>query len=220
MLEEIIKFIISTSAGAGVVIYLGKKIIDYLSQSGIERYKAELKEVELERTYEYNLSIEKHKSELEKFNLEFQIKQSVLQAELLNIIRQTYELLIKFETPLEYMFRPVKFNPQKSQDEIANEVVENVNNFFLFTAQNDVVFTDSVSEIINKIRDCVHRVWRTYSAKQFMGENISGEMSVKLNDDMMKAYEEILQKEMQDLKMALKIEFRNQLGVNKEIRGK
>jgi hypothetical protein len=53
-----------------------------------------------------------------------------------------------------------------------------------------------------------------------MGENISGEMSVKLNDDMMKAYEEILQKELQDLKMALKIEFRRELGVGREIREK
>ncbi len=220
MLEEIIKFLIGTSAGTGVIIYLGKKVIDHLSQSGIEKYKAELKEVELKRTHEYNLIFEKHKSDLEKLNMEFQIKQTVLQTELLNIIRKTYELLVKFETPLEYMFRPVKFSPQKSQDEIANEVVENVNNFFSYTAQNDVVFTDSVSEIINKIRDCVHRVWKTYSTKQFMGENISGEMSVKLNDDMMKAYEEILQKELQDLKMALKIEFRRELGVGREIREK
>ncbi|HPR73993.1 MAG TPA: hypothetical protein PLX41_10070 [Bacteroidales bacterium] len=129
MLEEIIKFLIGTSAGTGVIIYLGKKVIDHLSQSGIEKYKAELKEVELKRTHEYNLIFEKHKSDLEKLNMEFQIKQTVLQTDLLNIIRKTYELLVKFETPLEYMFRPVKFSPQKSQDEIANEVVENVNNF-------------------------------------------------------------------------------------------
>lgn len=217
MLEEIVKFLIGASAGAGVIIYLGKKILDYLSQSGIERYKAELKEVELTRTHEYNLSIEKQKSALEKLNLEFQIKQSVLQTELLNTIRKTYELLVKFESPLEYMFRPIKFNPEKTQDELAKEVIENVNKFISFTSENDVVFTDSISEIIDKIKNCVFRVWKTYTTKQWMGQNISGEMSVKLNDDMMKAYEEILQKEMQHLKRALKIEFRSQLGVSKEI---
>ena len=99
MLEEIIKFLIGTSAGTGVIIYLGKKVIDHLSQSGIEKYKAELKEVELKRTHVYNLIFEKHKSDLEKLNMEFQIKQTVLQTELLNIIRKTYELLVRFETP-------------------------------------------------------------------------------------------------------------------------
>jgi hypothetical protein len=217
MFEEIFKFFIGASVGASVIVYLGKKLIDHLSESGIEKYKAELKEVELKRTHEYDLSIEKHKSELEKLNMEFQIKQSVLQTELLNIIRKTYELLVKFENPLEYMFRPVKFNPEKTQDELAGEVIENVNKFFSFTSENDVVFTDSISEIIDKIKNCVFRVWKTYTTKQFMGQNISGEMSIKLNDDMMKAYEEILQKEMQDLKRALKVEFRSQLGVSKEI---
>lgn len=218
MIDEIVKFLIGASAGATVIIYLGKRFLDFLSESGIERYKAELNEVALAKQFEYDLTIEKHKSELEKINMDFQIKQTVLQTELLNIIRKTYELLINFETPLEYMFRPIKFNPQKSQDEIAKEVVDNVNAFFLYTAQNDIVFTDMVSEIIDKIRDCVHRVWKTYNAKQFMGENVSGEMSVKLNDDMMKAYEDILQKEMQDLKKVLKSEFRRQLGVSTQMR--
>ena len=38
-------------------------------------------------------------------------------------------------------------------------------------------------------------------------------MSVKLGEDMNKAYEDILQKEMQELKTALKTEFRAQVGV-------
>lgn len=213
MIKELTIYLLGASGISTIIIFLGKYALNHLGKIGIEKYKSELREAELIRSHNYQISIESHKADLEKLNLEFQIKQSAFQQELLTIIRETFRLLIKFEHPLEYMFRPVKFNPNKTQDELANEVIDSINQFVSYTTENDFAYTDSISEIIHNIRSCVHKVWNTYTKKQWMGEHISGEMSVKLNEDMIKAYEDILQKELQELKKKLKKEFQSQLGI-------
>jgi len=49
-----------------------------------------------------------------------------------------------------------------------------------------------------------------------MGDGITGDLLIKLVDEMKDAYDKILQGEMQKLKTELKEDFRNKLGIIKE----
>ena len=89
--------------------------------------------------------------------------------------------------------------------------------FFEFFVTNEIIFSENTCEIIGKIRTKYLEVWSAYSQKAFVGNDISPELNRKLIDDMKNAYQNVLEKEMQDLKTELKKDFRIQLGIiNKE----
>ena len=76
-----------------------------------------------------------------------------------------------------------------------------------------MIFNEETCKLIKLIEENYLKVWKTHSVKQFMGENISKELLIKLVDDMTDAYENILQGEMQRLKAELKKDFRKKLGI-------
>lgn len=199
---SLVEYLLGILGISGTIVILGRYVINWVGNAGLEKYKSEL-----------NKEVLKHKNSLDKELEEFKIKHTRLHFEQVEIIKTLYSKLIKAEKPLEYLLRPIKINPDKTEEEIRNEVVINANDFFDFFAENEIIFSELTCQKIEKIKEKYMEVWSTYSRKEFMGEGISGDMLVKLVDEMQEAYENILQGEMQVLKDELKNDFRLKLGV-------
>ena len=201
-MNNLLTFLIGTSGITTALIFIAKFVIKWIGDAGLEKYKNELIQESI-----------KYKSFLDKDLEKFKIKYSRLHLEQVEIIKLLYSKLIRAEKPLEYLLRPIKINPDKSNEEIAKEVVQKANDFFDYFDENEVIFNEETCKLIKLIEENYLKVWKTHSVKQFMGENISKELLIKLVDDMTDAYENILQGEMQRLKAELKKDFRKKLGI-------
>jgi len=201
-MNDILKFLIGATSVSTILIFLGKYLLYFLRDIGLEKYKNELSKESM-----------KFQNDLEKRIEKFKISYSNLYVEQVVIMKETYKKLIKAEKPLEYLLRPVKISPVKPEAEVAKEVVDKANELFDYFDENELIFNEKTTEIFNLIRENYVKVWNTFSTKQFMGTNISGDLLIKLTEDMVKAYNDTLQGEMQKLKKELKKEFQLQLGI-------
>jgi hypothetical protein len=201
-MNSLLTFLIGASGITTTLIFIAKFAIKWISDAGLEKYKNELMQESI-----------KYKSDLEKDLEKFKIKYTRLHLEQVEIIKLLYSKLIKAEKPLEYLLRPIKIKPDKPKAEIAQEVVLKANDFFDYFDENEVIFNEETCKTINLIKENYLKVWNTYSVTQFMGENVSGEMFIKLANDMKDAYEKILEGEIQTLKAELKNDFRKKLGI-------
>lgn len=201
-MNSLLTFLIGTSGITTALIFIAKFVIKWIGNAELEKYKNNLLQESI-----------KYKSFLDRDLEEFKIKYSRLHLEQVEIIKPLYSKLIRAEKPLEYLLRPIKINRDKSNEEIAEEVVQKANDFFDYFDENEVIFNEETCKIIKLIEENYLQVWKTHSDKQFMGENISEELLIKLVNDMKDAYENILQGEMQGLKSELKKDFRKKLGI-------
>lgn len=201
-MDEILKYLIGATGISTILIFLGKLTLNFLRDIGLEKYKNELDKQAI-----------KFKSELDTKLEKFRISYSNVFVEQVKIIKETYKKLIQAEKPLEYLLKPIKIGPIQSDEDVATEVVEKANELFNYYNENEIVFSEKSNETFSQIRKKYFEVWNTYSRKQFLGENISGELLIKLANDMQEAYEKKLQVEIQELKKSLKKEFQKQLGI-------
>jgi hypothetical protein len=199
---HILQFLIEVSGITTALIFIARFVIKWIGDAGLERYKNELQKETL-----------KFQSNLDKDLEKFKIKYYRLHIEQVEIIKKLYSKLIKAEKPLEYLMRPIKLNPDKSDNELSKDVVQNANEFFDYFDENEVIFNEETCKIIKLIKEKYIAVWNTYYAKQFVGETISGELLSKLVKDMRVAYDDILNGEIQKLKKELKEDFRIKLGI-------
>ena len=201
-MNDLFTFLIGASGITTALIFISKFAIKWIGDAGLEKYKNELKQESI-----------KFQSILDRDLEKFKIKYTRLHIEQVEIIKSLYSKLIQAEKPLEYLLRPIKINPDKPNEEIAKEVVEKANIFFDYFDENEVIFGEETCKIIRSIKENYIKVWNTYSTKQFMRENLAGDLYVKLVNDMKEAYEKILEGEMQVLKNDLKNDFRKMLGI-------
>lgn len=202
---KIYEFLIGVSGITAAAIFIAKFLIKWLGDASLEKYKNELFKESLTHQNNLDKSLEIYKT---KFN--------ILHLDQVEIIKKLYSMLIKAERPLEHLMRPLKMSGDKPEKEIADEVIQQANDFFNFFDENEIIFNVETCELINLIREKYIKVWNTYSSKIFMGENISGELQVQLYGEMKKAYDEILKVEFQNLKKELIQDFRKKLGVIEE----
>lgn len=204
-MNDILKFLIGTTGVSVVVIFLGKFILYFLRDIGVEKYKTNL-----------DKEIIKYQSKLDEKVEKFKISYSNLFVEQIVIMKETYKKLIVAEKPLEYLMRPIKTSPVKPEDEIAKEVIDKANDLFDYFDENELMFNEKISETFNLIREKYVEVWNTFTTKEIFSNSISSEMLLKLTKDMQNAYNKTLQGEIQTLKKQLRDEFQKQLGIFEE----
>ncbi len=210
---KIIEFLIGASGISAIIIFLTKYIIDYLGKIGIDTYKSELQKEELSLKHKLEIETEKYRSELNKLSLEFQIKMSKLHIDQFEMSRNLYAKLIIAERPLEQLMRPVKFNPSKTEEEWADEVIKSANDFFNYFDENEILLKEEITILIKQIKQCYYEVWSSFSKKQLFGKDLPHELKMDLYDKMNETYNSILQGKMQLLKNELRGEFRKQIGI-------
>ena len=199
---NIIQYLIGVSGITTILIFISKFVIKWIGDAGIEKFKNELQKETL-----------KYQSTLDKDLETYKIKYSRLHFEQVEIIKNLYSKLIKAEIPLEYLMRPIKLNPDKSNEEISKEVVNNANDFFNYFEENEVIFNEDTCKLMRVIKEKYIAVWSTYSTKQFMGDSATGDILVQIVTDMKVAYDNIFEGEMQKLKKELRDDFRKKLGI-------
>ena len=158
---DILQYLIGATGITATLILLGKAVLKWLSNAGIEAYKSDLQKETLKFQSNLNKELEVHK-----------IRYNALHLEQVIVIKTLYSKLIKAEKPLEYLMRPIKLSPSKTPEEMANEVVRDANDFFDYFDINEIIFNEETCKIITSIKQNYIEVWNTYSRKQFM-ETIS-----------------------------------------------
>lgn len=201
-MNSILTFLIGASGITTALIFIAKFAIKWIGNAGLEKYKNELQQESL-----------KYKSNLDKDLETFKIKYTRLHIEQVEIIKLLYAKLIKAEKPLEELIRPIKVNPEKSDEELSKEAYEKANDFIDYFHENEVIFNEETCKIINQIKENYIKVWNTYSRNLFMSKTSSGELWIKLADEMKNVYDKILVGEIQSLKKELKTDFRKKLGI-------
>lgn len=201
---DILQFFLGISGITTAIIFIAKFVIQWIGNAGIEKYKNELQK----ETLKYQNSLDK---DLETYKIRY----NILHLDQVEIIKKLYAKLIRAEKPLEFLMRPIKIDQGKTDEEISKEFMQNANDFFDYFDENEVIFNEETSTLINLIREKLIAVWNTYSAKKFMG-NVKGELLVEIVNNMRSAYDNILTGEFQKLKKELKDDFRRKLGIIEE----
>lgn len=200
---NLLQFLIGSTAITTAIIFIAKFILKWLGDAGLEKYKNDLHQQTI-----------KFQSTLEKDIESFKIKYARLHLEQVEIIKNLYSKLIKAENPLEFLMRPVKWSNGKSEEENAQEALNNSNGLFQYFEENEILLNEETCRLIDTIRKKIIEVWVTYSNKKFaMDNSIRGPELVELVKKMREAYENILQGEIQQLKYELKKDFRLKLGI-------
>jgi hypothetical protein len=201
-MNSILTFLIGASGITTALIFIAKFAIKWIGDAGLEKYKNELQQEGL-----------KYKSNLDKDLETFKIKYTRLHLEQVEIIKQLYSKLIKAEKPLENLLRPIKINPDKTDEELAKNVVEKANDFIDYFSENEVIFNEETCKIINKIKENYIKAWNTYARSHMFNKKTTGDRWIELVDEMRDVYENILEGEIQNLKKELKTDFRKKLGI-------
>lgn len=159
-------------------------------------------------TYFFNKLFE-HK--LLKINAENQIRFSRIYNDRTDQWRKTYKNLVIAERHLEYLLRPLKFNPTKTKEQIEDDAVKSINALFDDYDENKILFEDHSISIIENLRDKFIQCW----GKQFQIEFLRDLKGSKEFSDAVKeahkTYDEVIKIEIPLLKENLRMDIRKQL---------
>jgi len=205
-MDNILTFLISASGISTILIFGVKFAMNQFGKMGIEKYKSELQKEMLE-----------FQNGLEKNFESFKVNYTQLHLDQVEAIKELYKRLIVAEISLEELLRPIKVNYPKKDTEIASEVVKNVNDFFNYFFQNEILFNENSCELIIKIHNQMREAWQPHFLKEFMGDDADRTIKAEIAEKMIKAYDDYIQTQIPALKQELKKDFRKYLGVNGNI---
>src|SRR5690348_14609463 len=128
-----ITLVISTVGISGIIIYIGKRVVDKSLDIGVERYKSTL-EKDLE-THKAALlkQTEEFRANLQMLTLEHQIRYTKLHEERGLSVKETYSLLIDLNHKLEYfttMLQGPEWVTDQERENAARESYQKLNVFF------------------------------------------------------------------------------------------
>lgn len=197
----IITVFLSSTAITGLVGYLAKKIIDKYLEHGLEKYKADLQ-----------LDTEKYKSELKRIELEHQIKYSKLHEERAQTIKELYSFLIDLQKHLILFTTPFQGQDWTTDTERENdtkEVFERINQFFL---KNRIYLSlpvcDKIQGILTDSWGIIVQMSVTKRSAQY---NTTGPEKAQSLKEWQSLYSKI-GKEIDTARLSLEDEFRKIIG--------
>jgi hypothetical protein len=150
-INYIITIIFSTVGVGGIIIYLGKRIIDKSLDMGVERYKSSLtKDLETHKS-ELQKETDEFRANLQIISLEHQIRYTKLHEQRGESIRQIYSLIVDLKNKLEYfttVFQGPKWTTDSDREKEATNSHRNISNFFQI---NRIYFSDSICNQFDEI---------------------------------------------------------------------
>lgn len=210
-MNDIVKFLISSSAIIAAVSYLAKVILDKIAEAKIEKYKSDL-----------SLESLNFKNSLDKLSTEHQIKYSKLYEERGQVIKSVYTLLYNLEISLRQLTTPLQGGDWVNISDKDRDVNTSINQLDEKLELNRIFFSEPLCEKIQSIIDDARIINnRMYSAKkkaqhnnspskQALGNTLKdlleptetwSEMDLKVQNDIKKARLDLAQ------------DFRNLIGV-------
>lgn len=204
-----INFILAFVGASGVIIWLGKLIIEKSFDIGIEKYKAELVK-----------DIEKHKSDLSKITLEHQIVFSKLHEQRAEKIKFLYRKVMEVEKALRYSTTPAQGGEEFINTDRENEVLNEILSLTELLDSERIYFSEStiakIDTIIKESSDIRKEMWSVrFSHKQYgklVRDNQQVPDSLLKNMNKWSEVDERVESQFKILKLELANEFRSLLG--------
>lgn len=219
ILELLGIFTIGSTCITTLLVFLGKKIIDYFFMKSLQKYKSNLELQFQSYKLELNKQIESYKTNLQKATFEHQIKYSKLHEERALVIKELFSKLVKVEKSMGSfvaLFEPVGERPK---EEKGKDAAKDFNDFLDYVRTNEIYFSDDICELMYKIIDEIRDAWLkfiTYPSYKkidyFLPEPKLAEIEKKKLDFWIEAWKKINQ-DIPTLKKQLKQELQKMLGV-------
>ena len=198
--DELIKFLIGTVGIAGLIAYLGRKIIDNYFSRSVERYK----------------------TELEKTRFEYQVKFSKLHEERALVIKELFSKLVTVEKSMGSfvaIFEPAGQPPKEEKGKIA---AEDFNLFVDYFGLNEIYFQDDITELVYKIINEIKEAWYKFimypsykNTEHFLPDPKLAELEEKKIKNWIEAWKTI-REDLPPLRTRLKKELQKLLGVESD----
>lgn len=134
---------------------------------------------------------------------------SKLYTDKLEIIRELYKRLVKAEKAIEILMRPIRWGGDKSTEDLEREAVEYINSLFDFYDENEIIFDEETIDLITQLQKNFYEVWNKHSAAKMMESARGTEVWSDAIQASIDAYNTIIEKEIPQLKNALKKDFQN-----------
>jgi hypothetical protein len=202
MREYILKIAASILGLGGVIVYLGRLIINRSIDLGIEQFKSNLNEKLETHKSELLRKTEEYKANLQLVSMEHQIRYSKLHEERGESIRELFQLLVELQKKLEYFtsrFQGPEWKSDKDREVSARKAHEDLDNYFDL---NRIYYP---AAICTKLDEIIDSSWK-----------IIVDMSVSKVSEDRKLWFETNNKVSDDLRQArllLQNEFKKLLGV-------
>ncbi len=212
-LNTIVAILGSISAISGVVIYIGKRVIDKTLDAGLEKYKGILaKDLE---THKATLSIksEEFKANLQLLNLEHQIRYSKLHEERGKSIKDVYELLIDLQEKLEY-FTTIFQGPNWITDLAReNAAIESRTTLLKYFQRNRIYYPNVICSLIDEILERSNKIIIDMSVAKITAETASSGPERALAKESWREANYRVTSEIISARDKLQLEFKKILGV-------
>lgn len=169
--DTIITIVGSISALSGVMIYIGKRVIDKTLDVGLEKYKSTLsKDLESHKA-ELTQKTEEFKANLQIIGLEHQIRYSRLHEQRGQSIKELYDLLIDLEDKLEYfttIFQGPDWTTDQEREKEAVESHKKLSNYF---RRNQIYYPEAICSLINELLPTSWKIIVDMSVAKLTGVN-------------------------------------------------
>ncbi|ANC20799.1 hypothetical protein WR52_19195 [Bacillus cereus] len=195
---DVLKWVGSTIAGAGLIsYYIKKKISNFLDERLEEQKEALKKQTEL------------YKSELLKINHKYQITFSKLHENRAEAIQGLYSKLIKLESNARGLINefPTGERPNKKSSNTINSYID-LDDYFVV---NKLYFSKDICNSFERIQEMFSFIVPVYDTYYVLNFELSDEDMVMKEDRLQKMRDSIL--EITTLKSSIEYEFRKMLGV-------
>ena len=135
----------------GIVIYLGKRIIDKSLDIGVEKYKSTLNRDLESHKAELLRQTEEFRANLQMISLEHQVRYTKLHDERGQSIKKIYSLLVELQNRLQYftsVFQGPEWVTDVDKENAAKEALNELSNFFQI---NRIYYPEPICTTIDEI---------------------------------------------------------------------
>ena len=216
-----------SSAGTILVLivigFFGKKLIEYFFSETVELKKAELsREIESFKAtissqaqihkLQLDKNMESYKSSLQLMAHEQQTKFLKLHTDRAEVVKELFKRIVAVEKSMNSLMAPFQATGEPSLSEKSTIAAADANNFLDYYQSNELLFNEQTCSIITKLNDSIKSAWKSYH----MYHHTYGDpdLEQKRIDATLKAYYDVLNKEVIAIKDELKKDLREILGVH------
>ena len=213
-INQIIIFVLQTSAIAGFITWLVKLKIKNSGDRNLERLKSDL-QIELKKYESQNNRIlEEFKSKLNELNIKF----SALHTERLKIVKELYGKLVSLNSALYILTMPIKpimENFDEEENARMREADKSFKDFANYFAFNKIYFSESLSEKLEDFRSKSFSVnWDHSTTMRYENWGMNRRDANAAGREELKKASETVRQDLFELLKEIETEFRQILGVN------
>lgn len=146
--EEFIKFLVTNTVTAVIIIFLGKQVIQIWFSKDLENFK----------------------SELEKEAIKLKIRYESLHTERAKVVKELYSKIINAEYNISSTIKPLQLAGEKPKEEKVKKSVKALKELINYFEQNKIFLDEALEKKVEKLVNVCADSWVDFSVAQILKE--------------------------------------------------